>query len=92
MTESADDDIEAPELVHWSPRHGPTVSGAVHLPASPLSAVGLLAVFGLAIGALAVGARATGRLAVGQAVLKDVRSGRLEGGDLVVLHRNGRSI
>ncbi len=89
-----DAEIDAPDLVHWSPRRGPTVGSRVAPVSAPLGALGLVAVAGLAFGALAVGAFAigamvVGRLAVGKAELGEVRIGRLEVGDLVVLNREG---
>ena len=83
-------DLDGSELVHWSPRHGPTVGGPIGPVAMSLSALGLVAVFGLAVGALAVGALAVGRLAIGQARLGEVRIDRLEVGDLALARRNDR--
>ncbi|WP_217433573.1 hypothetical protein [Caulobacter sp. S45] len=83
-------ELDAPELVHWSPRHGPTVGGPIRPLALPFGSFGLVAVFGLAVGALAVGALAIGRLAVGDARLGRVRIDQLEVGELTVTRRNGR--
>ena len=85
-------DLDGSDLVHWSPRHGPTVGGRIPPLALPLSALGLVAVFGLAMGALAIGALAIGRLAVGRARFGGVRIDRLEVGDLVLARRNGRAV
>ena len=87
-----DSELDGADLVHWSPRHGPTVGGPVRPLALPLSVLGLVAVFGLAIGALAIGAFAIGRLAVGQARLGAVRIDRLEVGDLILTRRNVRPV
>ena len=82
----------APDLVHWSPRHGAMVGQPFQRQGAMLSATGALAVailtFGaLAVGALAIGALAVGRLAVGRARLGEVEIDRLEIGDLVVRRR-----
>jgi hypothetical protein len=90
-------ELDVPEIVHWSPRHGAVVGGPPHGPRTwPLTATGAMAVgalglVALSIGALAIGALAVGRLAIGRARLKDVKIGRLEVGDLIVVRRNGRA-
>ena len=91
-----DDEPDAPDIVHWSPRHGSVIGGPPSGSTGwPLTTAGAVAVTALALGvaalgALAVGALAVGQLAVGRARFKDVKIGRLEVGDLVVVRRNGR--
>ena len=86
-----DSEIDNPELVHWSPRHGATVGEPLKLRGWPLSAAGAMALGAVALAGFAVGAMAIGRLAIGQASLQDVKIGRLEVGELVV-RRDGRPV
>ncbi len=74
--EDHEPDVDAPDLVHWSPRHGPTVGGPIKPIALPLSSLGLVAVAGVGVGAVAVGALAIGALAIGVLAIGDVRLGR----------------
>ena len=88
---TAEDDVEMPEVVHWSPRHGATLGLPGRMGPLPIGALGLAAILAVSAGALAVGVLAIGRLAVGQTRLGDVKIGRLEIGDLIVVRRNGRA-
>ena len=92
--DAGESEIEAPDIVHWSPRHGATIGGPRHGSALPLTAIGAIAAAGaalgfVAVGAAAIGALAIGRLRVGEADVKTLRIGRLEVGDLVILRRDG---
>lgn len=80
-------DLDNPELVHWSPRHGATLGEGPGLTVYVLALIGAAAVGAVAVGAVAVGALAIGQLAVGRGRVRDLRIGRLEVGDLLVKRR-----
>lgn len=87
----SEDIVTEPDMIDWSPRHGPLIgSGGPPAidppkPASSLAlAVGAAAFGAFAIGALAIGALAIGRLTVGRARFKDLRIDRLVVDELIV--------